>query len=583
MALAFRATTDATTIGDNPFLYTNPDDLTALPTVTLPEGGFYNVTYDNLKNYYFRQNLEFDNTFNLNHRLNVFSSMEVRYTDRQTSSFDGVGYQYDNGGIVNANYLYFKKAQESGSPYYSMATGADRFAAFALRAAYSYKDKYSFNATTRYDGSNLMGKSRTARWLPTWNVSAAWNIDQEDFWPKNDIFSSARIRGTYGLVANIGNAKNSEAVYYNQLARRTYETEKETLTYISSLANSELTWEKLKEANLGFDLTFLKDRLTLTADLYTRNIYDLIGTINTSGIGGQYAKIANYGKMKAKGLELTLGGTPIVKGAFRWTTQFNVAFNTNTITELQNVPRIFDLVSDVGGSIVGHSRAGLYSIQFAGLDHNYGYPYFIDESGKKSAYVNLQSTQTSYLKYEGPTDPTVTGGYYNKLKYKNFSVSGLFTFAAGNVIRLSQEFSSSYPDIYSMTKSMLNRWMQPGDEAVTTVPSIMDPVTASKVITNTSGTVISASYPYNIYNFSTERVAKGYFIRLKQVALTYDVPKKVTSKFGMSNVSVSLVGNNIALLYSDSKLNGADPEFYANGGVALPIPKQYTVSLKVGF
>ncbi|WP_233603898.1 SusC/RagA family TonB-linked outer membrane protein [Pedobacter sp. KBW01] len=583
MALAFRAATDATTIGDNPFLYTNPDDLTKLPVVILPEGGFYNTISDDLKNYYFRQNLEFDKTFNKDHRLNIFGSMEVRYTDRQTASFDGVGYQYDNGGIVNANYLYFKKAQESGAPYYSMGYGADRFAAFALRAAYSYKDKYSFNATTRYDGSNLMGKSRTARWLPTWNVSGAWNVDQENFWPKNDILSSARIRGTYGLVANIGNAKNSAAIFYNQLARRPYDTEKETLTYISSLANSELTWEKLKEANLGFDLTFLKDRLSFTADLYTRNIFDLIGTINTSGIGGQYAKTANYGKMKAKGLELTLGGTPVQQGDFKWRTQINMAFNRNEITELQNTPRIFDLVSDVGGSIVGNPRGGLYSIQFAGLDHNYGFPYFIDDAGLKSSYVNLQSTKTGFLKYEGPTDPTFTGGYYNQFRYKQFSVSALFTFATGNVVRLAQEFSSGYPDIYSMTKSMLNRWIQPGDEAFTTVPSILDPVTASKVITNTSGSVISAAYPYNLYNFSTERVAKGDFIRFKQISVTYDIPKKITSKLNMSNASVSFIGNNVALLYSDKRLNGADPEFFGNGGVALPIPKQYTISLKVGF
>lgn len=583
MALAFRAAQDATIVGDNPFLYTNPDDLTKLPVVTLPEGGFYNVTYDGLKNYYFRQNLEFDKAINKDHRLNVFGSMEVRYIDRQNSKFDGVGYQYDNGGIVNANYLYFKKAQESNAPYYSMGYGLDRFTAFALRGAYSYKDKYSFNATTRYDGSNLMGKSTNARWLPTWNVSGAWNIDQEGFWHENPILSSARIRATYGLVANIGNANNSAAIYYNRLSRRPYENEKETLTYLSSLANSELTWEKLKEANLGVDLTFLKDRVSLTVDLYNRNIFDLIGSIKTSGIGGEYIKTANYGKMKARGIEITLGGNAINSGDFKWRTQFNTAYNKNKITELQNTPRILDLVSDVGGSVVGHSQGGLFSIQFAGLDPTYGYPYFIDESGRKNSYVYLQSTNISNLKYEGPIDPRLTGGFYNQFRYKQFSLSALFTFAAGNYVRLAQEFSSSYPDIYSMTKSMLNRWIQPGDEKFTTVPAILDPYTASRLVTDATGATTSAVYPYNIYNFSTERVAKGDFIRFKQISLTYDLPKNFTSKLSMSNASISFVGNNIALLYSDKKLNGQDPEFFGNGGVALPIPKQYTLSLKVGF
>jgi len=583
MALAFRAATDATTVGSNPFLYTNPDDLTQLPVVTLPEGGFYNVTYDALKNYYFRQNLEFDKAFHNDHRLNVFGSMEVRYIDRQNSKFDGVGYQYDNGGIVNANYLYFKKAQESNAPYFGMGYGYDRFAAFALRAAYSYKDRYSFNATTRYDGSNLMGKSRNARWLPTWNVSGAWNIDQENFWPENRVISSARVRATYGLVANIGNANNSGAIFYNMLSRRPYENEKETVTYISSLANSELTWEKLKETNLGADLTFLDDKINLTVDLYKRNIFDLIGSIKTSGIGGEYTKVANYGKMKAKGIEVTLGGNPVTHTNFKWRTQFNMGYNENRITELQNTPRILDLVSDNGGSIVGYSQGGLFSIPFAGLNHDYGYPYFIDESGRKNPYVYLQSTKTNYLKYEGPIDPKLTGGFYNQFKYKQFTLSALFTFAAGNYVRLAQEFSSSYPDIYSMTKSMLNRWVQPGDEKYTTVPAILDPYTASRLVVDASGATTSAVYPYNIYNFSTERVAKGDFIRFKQISLTYDLPKTFASKLSMSNASISFVGNNIALLYSDKRLNGQDPEFFGNGGVALPIPKQYTLSLKVGF
>lgn len=584
MAQVFRSgANDPTVMGNNPFLYQNPDDLSAYPIVTLPQGGFYNVNYDNLKNYYFRQNLEFNKTLAEVHKLNVFGSMEVRYIDRQTSNFDGVGYQYDNGGIVNANYNYFKKGQESGAPYYGMSVGADRFAAFALRAAYAYKDKYSFNATTRYDGSNLMGKSRTARWLPTWNISGAWNIDQENFWPKNDIFSSARIRATYGLVANIGNAKNSAAVYYNQVSRRPYENEKETVTYISSLANDELTWEKLKEANLGVDLSFLKDRLNLTVDVYRRNIYDLIGSINTSGIGGEFTKTANYGKMKAHGIEFTVAGNAINKEDFRWRTQFNFAFNKNEITSLEVNPNIFSLVDDNGGALVGHAQAGLYSIQFAGLDHNYGYPYYIDEKGVRTTYVNLQSTDIGYLKYEGPIDPTFTGGFYNQFRYKGFGLSALFTFAAGNYIRLAQTFSSTYPDLYSMSKSMLNRWIQPGDEAFTTVPALLDAYTAARLVKESDGSIIDARYPYNLYNFSSERVAKGDYIRFKQISLSYDIPKKLAAKFHMSNATVSLIGNNIALLYSDKRLNGQDPEFFGNGGVALPIPKQYTLSLKVGF
>ncbi|RDC55013.1 SusC/RagA family TonB-linked outer membrane protein [Pedobacter chinensis] len=584
MALAYRAAKDATVIGDNKYLYSDPDNPNGLPYVVLPEGGFYNIKGDNLKNYYFRQDLVFDKMFGTDHHLNLFTSMETRYTDRQTEAFDGVGYQYDNGGIVNSNYRYFKWAQESGYPYFSMSNTYDRFVGFLGTAAYNFKDRYVFNGSARLDGSNKMGSSKTARWLPTWNVSGKWNIDQEKFWWENNIVNSATLRATYGLVANIGNANNSAAVFYNQVARRPYDNEKETVTYISSLANSELTWEKLYEFNVGADIGLLSNnRLQLTVDYYTRNIFDLIGSINTSGIGGQFTKTANYGKMKSSGFEFTLTGNVLNEADFKWRTNLNFGYNTNKITELQVNPNIWRLVSADGGPLEGHSQRGLYSIQFAGLDHYTGHPYFIDQNGKVNTYVNLQSTTVGTLKYEGPVDAPYNGGFYNNFSYKNFSLTTLFTFSAGNVIRLIPTYSVSYPDLYAMSKDLLNRWVMPGDEQYTNVPALVDPFVASQTITNADGSVVSGIYPYNLYNYSTERVAKGDFIRFKQIAFTYQFPKKLVSRLHMSNVSVSLVGNNIALLYSDKKLNGQDPEFFGTGGVAIPIPKQYTLSLKVGF
>jgi TonB-linked SusC/RagA family outer membrane protein len=583
MAMAYRATQDATTIGSNKYLYSDPDNPDGLPVSVLPEGGFYNTTTDNLKNYYFRQNLEYDATFNEDHRFNVFSSMEVRFADRQTENFDGVGYQYSNGGIVNPAYKYFKWGQESGYPYFGMGNTYDRFTGFLAKASYAYKEKYKINATTRYDGSNKMGSSKTARWLPTWNISGGWNIDQESFWPKNNIVTTTSFRATYGLVANLGNANNSAAVYYNQITRRPYENEKETATYISSLANSELTWEKLKELNLATDIGFLNERLVLTLEYYKRDIFDLIGAIRTSGIGGQYEKIANYGDMKAHGFEFTLAGNVFNGDKFKWRMNLNLGYNTNEITRLDVNPSIFNLVGADGGAIQGHSQRGLYSVQFAGLDHNTGYPKFIDETGNVNAYVNLQSNEVGHLKYEGPVDAPYNGGFYNQFRYKNFSLSALFTFSKGNFVRLAQVYSSSYPDLYSMSKDMLNRWVMPGDEAFTNVPALLDPFANSQSITNPDGSVVEGVYPYNLYNFSTERVAKGDFIRFKQISVSYEIPKRIASKFAMSNASISLVGNNLALLYSDKRLNGQDPEFFGSGGVAIPIPKQYTVSLKVGF
>lgn len=583
MAEAFRADYDATIASGNINLYTDPDDPSSLPVVVLPEGGFFNTNTNNIKNYYFRQNLEYDDTFAEVHRFNFFGSMELRYTDRQNSNYQGIGYQYANGGLVNPNYRYFKKMIEGGDPYFGMNYNYDRFAAFMGRAAYAFDDRYSLNATMRYDGSNKMGRSSVARWLPTWNVSGAWHLDQEQFFePILPILSGASVRATYGLTASMGNA-SSAAVFYNQVTYRPYENEKESGIFLSSLENSELTWEKMYELNIGADLA-LFNKLDVTFDWYKRDQFDLIGTILTSGIGGQYRKQANYADMKSNGVELTIAGNVFRNtDGFSWRTSFNFGLNENEITNLKSNPNIWNLVRAEGGTLEGGPQRGLYSLAFSRLDGDAGYPLFIGTTGNETPYIRLQDEETKYLTYHGPVDPTFTGGFYNRFSYKNFSLSTLITFATGNMIRKQPAYAATYSDMYTMSKDMINRWMMPGDELITSIPSLIDPLTTSSEVRNEAGSVISAVYPYNSYNYSDQNVAKGDFIRFKNISLAYTLPNDWVSRYKLKNVQLSLVGNNIALFYADRKLNGADPEFFNNGGVAMPIPKQYTFSLKVGF
>lgn len=580
MVGAYRAHgNDPFVMENNRFLFKRPFAPTELPYVVLPEGGFYNTKGDDLINYYFRQNLEYDATFSERHRLNVFGSMEVRYTDRQFDNFDGVGYQYDNSGIVNPDYRYFERAQILINPYFGMGYGKDRYAAFMMRAAYAFADKYSVNFTTRYDGSNLMGKSRTARWLPTWNLSGAWDIDQESFFDQDNWFlSGARLRATHGLVASLGNARNSDVLFYSRLTYRPTELDKETLVGISGLENSELTWEKLYETNLGADLSFFDNRIDLTVDVYKRKIFDLIGTVTTSAIGGQFRKVGNYGEMSGKGIEVTIGGTPVRNDKFRYRTSFNFALNKNKITELEVNPNAWTLIRAEGGPLVDHPQRGLFSVKFDGLDPLYGYPTFTSQTGEKNmTRVDFQSTTIDYLQYHGPVDPIFTGGFYNQLGYKDFTLSFLFNFSFGNYVRLQPTFTPSLSDDVAITKDLVNRWMKIGDHEFTNIPAILDPLVSEVFMSD------DPRYSYYAYNYSGERVAKGDFIRLKNISLSYRIPKVIYERLKMRSLEVALVGNNVALLYSDKKLNGADPEFFGNGGVALPIPKQYTFSLKVGF
>ena len=114
-----------------------------------------------------------------------------------------------------------------------------------------------------------------------------------------------------------------------------------------------------------------------------------------------------------------------------------------------------------------------------------------------------------------------------------------------------------------------------GDEAITQIPVI-----ASARDNNDYSYL---KYGYNAYNYSTARVADGGFVRLKEVSLSYDIPRQCLSKIFLTSASLKLQATNLCLLYADSKLNGQDPEFFNAGGVAAPVPRQFTLTLRLGF
>lgn len=573
MANAYRYAPTSTIRNSNPFLYKDPSYPENVDkVVVLPQGGLYNRNDDNLINFYVRNQIDWKKQFNNVHDVSFLAGQELKYTDRKNSYSNGYGYQYDKGGVPFVDYRIIKQMLEGNFNYYGLSELYDRYAAFFVNGSYAYKGKYVFSATGRYDGSNRLGESAVARWLPTWTTSAAWNADQEEFVKKVKEISYLKVRGGYGLTASMGSATNSSVVLQNGSTRRPVLSEVEPSISISELENSELTWEKQYEANIGFDLGLFGDKLNVSVDYYNRKGFDLISAIRTSGIGGETVKQANYADMKSHGYEVTIGGPIIKNDEFAWKTNFTFGYNKNRITKLKSKPRIYDLIVPEGGPKEGGAVRGLYSIDFNALDRK-GIPLFINEKGELSNSVYVQSDITDVLKYEGSVDPTITGGLNNNFSYKGFTLNVFVSYQAGNKIRLNNVFASSYSDDQALPKEFLNRWTLPLDQNATNVPSIADYVTNNK---------LNGKYPYTAYNYSSDRVADGSFVRLKNVSLAYSLPSQWVKSIGVHNLSLSLVGNNLWLIYADKKLNGQDPEFFSSGGVALPIPKQITLALKVG-
>ena len=139
-------------------------------------------------------------------------------------------------------------------------------------------------------------------------------------------------------------------------------------------------------------------------------------------------------------------------------------------------------------------------------------------------------------------------------------------------IQPNPAFKNGYSDLDAMPREFLDRWITPGDEKYTDVPAIAD-------LNVLAG--LGSTYPYNTYNYSTARVADGGFVRMRTISLSYTLPNKIVAGTTFTSASISVTGTNLWLVYADKKLYGQDPEFFSSGGVALPVPRQITLSVKL--
>ena len=578
-AMAYRAGIDPedATIRDlNPYLYTDPDDDSALPETVLPKGGMWFHTLNSLSQYNLRATAQYSKTFNNTHITNFFVGTEISSVTRHEEYLQAWGVVYENGRLPYIDPNLFKQMNEENGEYYHDTYTYDRDAAFFANVAYSYQGKYTLNGTIRYEGSNRLGNTRQARWLPTWNISGAWDLTSED-WFANPVLSHATLKASYSLTADAGPIDYASAmpIFMSSRPWRPLSNAMEVGINLSELANSELTYEKKHELNIGVDLGFLYNRINLAADWYTRDNFDLIGPVYTSGVGGQNLKYGNVATMKSHGVEFTLSTSNIKTKDFSWDTDWTFSYATTEITDLDAQSRVIDLVGATGFAREGYPQRALFSIPFVGLTDE-GLPQFINEDGNiTTSDINFQEFDNlDYLKYEGPIDPPITGGFGNVFKYKDCTLNVFLTYAFGNKVRLDQVFSSSYSDETAMPKEFANRWVLPGDEAYTDIPTI-----ASK---RQSYEDTQLAVAYNAYNYSTARVAKGDFIRLKEISLTYNLPKLVLDKLRLRSASLKLQATNLWLIYADKALNGQDPEFMNSGGVAIPQPRQFTFTVRFG-
>lgn len=515
----------------------------------------YDWTWSNF--FDFKQSLNRDKTF--------YFDVKPGY---EASEFNSYNLQSGGQGFPQTFDLKYLGSAANPTMATVLPTASATISEFAL-GDINYKDRYVFSASFRRDGSSVFGTDH--QYGNFYSVGGTWNLNEEDFLRNSRVFSLLKLRASYGATGN-----SLGFGLYTPLATYGYGYNYNGIpgSAPNSVGNANLSWERNKIFNVGVDFGLLKDRITGTVEYYDRKTSNLLLAVPldlSSGIvsstGGNPTQNQNVGGLSNKGIEVTLGGKPIVTRDFTWNVSFNMAHNVNRVTALyKNNPVPSSLY--YFQYTVGHDFQTYYLPQWAGANPETGAAQWYTDNSKKQITGNYDSANFVLNdKYTGT--PKVFGSFTNTFTYKGFSLDAQFNYNFGNYIFDTYGFvtgsDGAYLGGFNQMTSQLKAWQKPGDK--TDVPQII-------FGGNGNSTDLSTRYLYN-----------GNYIRLRNIQLSYSIPKSLIDKMHISSLSFYVRGTNLLTFGTDKNLP-YDPEAgvaSSSGNFEVFIPKTIAGGLKLGF
>jgi len=415
---------------------------------------------------------------------------------------------------------------------------------YFIDGTYGFRKKYYLNFGARRDGSSRLSKDR--QWANFGQLGAGW-IVTEDFLKNLDWLNSLKLKASYGTVGSQGIGDFSTRELYGPTVYNGVGG------LVLSNLETPLTWERKVMFNTGIEFTTFAGRFGGTIEFYNNITKDLFLDRQLSRTSGFQSITNNLGKMQNQGIEVSFNAEVIRTKDFSWTVEANYTRNKNKLLDQhgqqENITGLF--VNRVGQPI-----NTLYLVKYAGVDPQTGEALYFKPDGKTT--TNVYDPDDRVL--VGPIDPPNFGGFGTTLNYKGVMLDVLFSYTWGaqsyNNDRLNVENSIYW---YSnLATSMLREWQVPGD--ITDIPSAFN----------------------DLHSETTRFVEKNDYLRLRNVMLSYTLPKKMMDKWKLRNVRVFAQGQN---LYVWHNFQGYDPEIVTGilGGAQYPQLKTVTFGLNLGF
>lgn len=499
-----------------------------------------------------------EETFRRIYRLTSTNTIEYKFSigekhfidllgGHESIVYKNQGFGAASSGQTDIRMTGVNQGTDFNQPSYSSSETSQN--SFFVRMSYNFDDKYFLDGTFRTDGSSLFGENN--KYANFYSFGGMWNMKKENFLKDVAWLDNLQVKASYGTMGNSG--------IDNYLSYGLTETGKQYdgigSWYLSSLSNSNLTWETLENLSFGVNATMFKN-FTVNLELYNKLTKNMLMYIPYSFQTGFTGGWGNVGNMRNRGFDLELKYDFVNTKDWYVTAALNMNYNKNEITELFGGRNEF--VDGRSGLKyeVGKPYGEFYLVDYAGVDPATGKQIWYDKDGNLTG-----SYSESDAKFIGKNRfAPWSGGLNINVSYKGFALNAAFSGVFGKYIENYDRYfieNPSFVDESNMTARMMNIWTTPGQ--ITDIPK------AGETIKHDSRWIDNAS-----------------FVRLKNLQLSYTLPAAIAKKTGFLNgMKVYITGRNLVTF---TGYKGIDPEVdYEIASGDYPNTKQIIAGVEFTF
>jgi TonB-linked SusC/RagA family outer membrane protein len=412
---------------------------------------------------------------------------------------------------------------------------------------YDYKGKYFVNLTGRRDGSSRLAAGN--KYVNYGGAGLGWLVTSEDFMRNQRAFTTLKLKASYGSAGNASIGDSYEA--FEQFNNVSYNGVGGLV--LVNLKKPNLTWETRQTANVGVEFTMFKSRLTGSLEVYSANTAGLYLNRQLSSTNGANSITTNLGKLRNKGVEIALGYD--ILRSKDVTININANWTANK-SEIMALDGNDEIISGISINRVGERANSVYLVKYAGVDAATGDALYLKRDGKTT--TNIYDPNDAVI--VGSFDPKGFGGFGTNVSFKGLELSVLLNYQYGYSVYNQGRSDVENPQYWysGLNVEVLREWKQAGD--VTDIPSAFS----------------------DFQNSTTRFLEKGDFLRLRNVTLSYSLPKSVTDKWKFTGVRFFVQGQNLHTWHS---FKGYDPEVSTGAltGAQYPALRSVTGGVSIGF